>query len=186
MLAVWFTVRHITGPMWPLSFPTGCSLQAVTRVSHALPNSTAPPGPSPSTNPTALRHPLTEKVLSGASPSGVPRFTAMLRDEGSFGGHQQPPAEQSPGCSEGSGQWHSMGRLLFIPHFFPLLTNGTHTSSSPTAAHHPLGPKTGTRKGIQKGSESSHSRQLPQLKRSPLSLGKSFQMDRRTPAMQNQ
>jgi len=96
------------------------------------------------------------------------------------------PQSRAQAAVRAQGQWHSMGRLLFIPHFFPLLTNGTHTSSSPTAAHHPLGPKTGTRKGIQKGSESSHSRQLPQLKRSPLSLGKSFQMDRRTPAMQNQ
>lgn len=26
LLAVLFTVRHITGPIWPVSFPMGCNL----------------------------------------------------------------------------------------------------------------------------------------------------------------
>lgn len=43
-------------------------------------------------------------------------------------------------------QWHSLGRLLFIPHLFPLPTDGTHTSSSPITAHHPLVPKQGLEK----------------------------------------
>lgn len=176
LLAVWFTVRHITGPMWPLSFPMGCNLSSRTWVSQLLPGcwssfkAETPPSPGApqwglfSLGDGEQGHPPPFLVIPGEE--GSLRACQHLATEPRL---QQGVTSQCPPGREG-GKGKTRGVLMLIPPVFLLLLSSAQLTDKPPipssfiAAHHPLGP-------IGKGPESPYSRQLPLLKRLSLSLG---------------